>query len=287
MILDEVHTYSAISQAIVLKLIADLKSLGCRLHIGTATMPSVLYHRIIDLLGAENVLETKLSPEELDGYDRHTIHKVSDWEVAWPVVKNAVANDRKVLVVCNRVQTAQDVYTYLKDQYPDVDLLLLHSKLKRKDRKQREQDLLGLDKDGKSVGKFNTATGACIVVSTQVVEVSLDISFDTMITECAPLDALIQRFGRVNRKRSEESIGKTKPIYVLAPPEDEKTAKPYELPVLEKSFAVLPDGAILHERDLQEKIDAVFKSIDFLKIEEASVFQETGEWTTPPLTNGS
>lgn len=286
-ILDEVHTYSAISQAIVLKLIEVLKSLGCRLHVGTATMPSILYNKIIEILGKEQVMEVKLSPEELDNYNRHTIHKLSKWEESKAIISNAISEGQKVLIVCNRVQSAQEVYQSISTAYPNIDSLLLHSKMKRKDRKQREKELIGLDKNGEPTGKFNTSDEACIVVSTQVVEVSLDISFDIMVTECAPLDALIQRFGRVNRKRTEANVGKTKPIYVIAPPDDEKTAKPYELPILEASFKVLPDGEVLHERHLQKKIDSVFTSIDFLQIEEATAFQSDGSWNISPLTNGN
>lgn len=286
-ILDEVHTYSGVSQSIVLKVVAVLKSIGCRLHIGTATMPSVLYKKIKSILGAENVLETKLTKEELDKYDRHRIYKVDDWEALEKVIKNAIENEQKVLVVCNKIANAQAVYKKLNRQFPIVESLLLHSRFKRKDRKQREKDLIGLDEEGNPTHKFNTSSKACLVVSTQVVEVSLDISFDLMITECAPLDALIQRFGRINRKRSEATIGKIKPVYVIAPPKEIKEARPYDLEILKNSYAVLPNDEVLHERDLQEKIDLVFTESHFMKIEEHSVFKENGNWSIAPLTNGS
>lgn len=154
--------------------------------------------------------------------------------------------------------------------------MLLHSRFKRGDRNCKEEKLIGLDENGISFNSFNTSNEACIVVSTQIVEVSLDISFDVMITECAPLDALIQRFGRINRKRSLKNIGKLKPVYVIGPPDNEKDAKPYELEILKKSFAVLEDGKILHERDLQNKIDLVFTAIDFLNIEQHAVFKPDG-----------
>lgn len=286
-ILDEVHTYSTVSQAIVLKLIALLKTLGCRLHIGTATMPSVLYNRILGILGKECVLETKLSATELCAFNRHWIYKQSDWASVEPIVQKAVEEGKKILLVCNRVADAQQLYQQLAGAYPEVDKLLLHSRMKRKDRRQRELLLMGLDSEGNPTHRFNTAVDACIVVSTQVVEVSLDISFDLMITACAPLDALIQRFGRVNRKRSSATAGLYKPIYVLAPPADDKTAKPYDLAILQRSFEMLPDGELLEESSLQEKMDAVFPAIDFLKIEEVSAFQDDGSWSIAPLTNGS
>lgn len=285
-ILDEVHTYSGVSQAIVLKVVSVLKNIGCRLHIGTATMPSILYDKIKGILGGENVLETKLSESELNDYDRHTVFKINNWKNAYPLIQKAISKEEKILIVCNKVKTSQEVYKRIREIHPDVDALLLHSRFKRKHRKEREISLIGLDEEGNSLGIFNTSNKACIVVSTQVVEVSIDISFDIMITECAPMDSLVQRFGRINRKRDETTIGKTKSVFVLAPPEGIKEARPYDPIVLKKSYDALPDREILHERDLQSKIDSVFQKIDFLKIEEHSVFKENETWSISPLMNG-
>ena len=285
-ILDEVHTYSGISQAIVLKVVSVLKSIGCRLHIGTATMPSILYNKIIAILGANNVLETRLSEKELESYDRHTIHKMDSWDSSSSIIKNAIKEKNKILIVCNTVKTSQDIYQKIKQDIPNVPLLLLHSRFKRRDRKQRETELLGLDHNGEPTFQFNTSNESCIVVSTQVVEVSIDISFDLMITECAPLDSMIQRFGRINRTRDKKTIGKTQPVYVIKPPEGMRDARPYDLEILKTSFGVLPDRDVLYEKDLQMKIDSVFTDINFLKIEQHSVFKENGKWSIPPLCNG-
>lgn len=283
-ILDEIHTYTGVSQAIVLKLVEILKSLNCRIHIGTATMPTALYQKILGVLG-DDVLEVKLSEVEMDGFDRHVVHKVQTFDEALPLISRAIEKKGKVLVVCNRVTNAQNIYRSLKAKYPNVDLLLLHSRFKRGDRNQKEKDLMGLDDEGRPTGKFNTSDDACIVVSTQIVEVSLDISFDLMITECAPIDALIQRFGRINRKRTTETIGTIKPVYVIAPPTSDRDAKPYALEILKKTFAVLPDGEVLKERHLQDKIDNVFPNIDFTNIEEYSIFKSDGRITIDKLTH--
>lgn len=285
-ILDEVHTYSGISQAIVLKLVQILKRIGCKVHIGTATMPSLLYRKIGEILG-DDVLEIKLSSEELDRYDRHIIHKATSFESLFSLIGQAIEKGEKILIVQNRVKKAQEVYEQIREIYPWIPSLLLHSRFKRKDRNEKERALLGLDEEGRSLHQFNTSDEACVVVATQIVEVSLDISFDVMITECAPLDAMIQRFGRINRKRSKERIGQLKDIYVIAPSESKKEAKPYDVDILQKSFEVLEDAQPLRERELQSKIDEVFTSIDFLEIEEHSIFKADGRITIDCLTHNS
>lgn len=285
-ILDEVHTYSGVSQAIVLKLVEILAKIGCRIHLGTATMPTILYQNIKRIL-ENNVLEVNLNDEEKDKFDRHITYKLNSFDEARSIIDEAVTNNQKVLIVLNTVKEAQRVYEYIKEEekYKRIPTLLLHSRFKRGDRNDKERQLIGLDESNEPLNIFNTSNEACIVVSTQIVEVSLDISFDMMITECAPLDAMIQRFGRVNRKRKLDTIGQLKPIYIIAPPEDEKLARPYELGILKKSFDVLDDGKLLRERYLQEKIDTVFTSIDFLNIEEHSVFKTDGSISIDYLTH--
>lgn len=286
-ILDEIHTYTEVTRAIVLKIVQVLKHLGCNIHIGTATMPKLLYNRIVDLLGKENVLEVQLEANEQEQFNRHIIHKIDSWEIAVDVIAQSVNEQKKVLVVCNRVKAAQEKYTRLKRLFPETPILLIHSRFTKGDRDEKERILLGLDEDGKPNGNFNTSSKACIVVATQVVEVSLDLSFDVMITEAAPLDSLIQRFGRVNRKRTKETIGTYKPVYVLPPPENDKEAKPYDIELINRSYDILPNGEVLEEKSLQGKIDDVFTEIDFLTIEEHSVFKETSKWSIDKLTHNS
>lgn len=271
-ILDEVHTYSGISQALVLKLIEVLKFLDCKIHIGTATMPSVLYQEIKKVLG-EDVLEVHLSEQEMQEFNRHIIHKIESFESAQEIIDEQVSNRNRILIVMNTIKEAQNIFEVIREQYPDVPLLLLHSKFKRGDRNIKEKQLIGIDENGEPTFEFNTSDEGCIVISTQIVEVSLDISFDLMVTATAPLDAMIQRFGRINRKRNKDTIGKFKDIYVIAPPESDKEARPYDLEILKRSFEVLPDNDILQEKDLQNKIDQVYTSLNVLKIDEHSIFK--------------
>ncbi|MEM9920578.1 MAG: CRISPR-associated helicase Cas3' [Bacteroidota bacterium] len=278
-ILDEIHTYSGVSKAIVLKIVEVLAHFGCRLHIGTATMPSKLYDAILEILGRENVFEFKLPTEALDKFDRHIIHKPVNFESLNPVLNAAVQDKQKILIVCNRIDASQLLFRQLQEAFPQVEKMLIHSRFKRGDRKNLETQL----KD-----YYNLSPNACIVVSTQVVEVSLDISFDLMITDAAPLDALIQRFGRINRKRTAETLRSKlrKPIYVLPPPEEEADALPYELAVVQRSYEQLPDGEVLHERDAQSKIDQVFTTFESPSIEQNAKFKN-GQFHLKELTHVS
>lgn len=271
-ILDEIHTYSNQMQSIVLRIIEILLSLDCRIHVGTATMPTALYGKVLDLLGgSENVYEVRLSDGVLDTFNRHVVHKMDSFDDVWPVVEKAVGENQKILIVLNQVERAQHCFLRIKDLYPEVKSMLIHSRFKRKDRQDLEREL---------TSSFNTLRDEpCVAVATQVVEVSLDISFDLMITESAPLDALIQRFGRVNRKRNAQTIGKLKPVYVVAPSGNKTDSLPYTPEILEKTYACLPgDGHVLEEKTLQGLLDYVYPEIPLASIDCSGVAFMDGNW---------
>lgn len=278
-ILDEIHTYSSETQAIVLKIIEILKSINCKIHVGTATMPTVLYDKILHLLGGKNEVYEILLPDEiLKTFNRHIIHKVEQWDDCTEIIQKAVDEKQKILIVCNQVKRSQQTYEYIGETYPNVSKMLIHSRFKRGDRSLLEKQL----KD-----EFNRMTDACIVVSTQVVEVSLDISFDLMITESAPIDAMIQRFGRINRKRTDETIGKFKDIYVIQPPKDPKDALPYDMEVLARSYEALPDQEVIEESTLQSRIDAVYPNTHFMNLDYSGVVFVNGRWQIKELCHNA
>lgn len=275
-ILDEIHTYSNTIQAIVLRIIDILVALGCRIHVGTATMPSLLYDEILRRLGGpDKVYQVKLDNSTLETFNRHQLYKLSSDDDIFQTVDSLVAQGQKVLLVCNQVKRAQDLYNQMAKRYGDVPTMLIHSRFRRCDRSDLETTL---------TSEYNSMPGACIVVSTQVVEVSLDISFDAMITECAPIDALVQRFGRVNRKRTRQTIGHYKPVYVVAPPDDKDEALPYTLDVLQRTFDVLPDhGELMEERQVQSMIDQVYDHLELEDIDFSGVAYCDGHWRLKEL----
>lgn len=283
-ILDEIHTYSSEIQAIVLRIVEILVDIGCKIHVGTATMPKLLYERILEILGGKNkVYEVSLSSGELKTFNRHIVYKISGLDSvnglneSYGILDDAVAANKKVLVVCNQVKRAQEMFCLLNTKYPDIPVMLIHSRFRRKDRHRLEIMLKDV---------YNKSIDACIVVSTQVVEVSLDISFDMMITECAPIDALIQRFGRVNRKRTAAGIGNFKPIYVTKPFLG-KDALPYDESVLARSFEILPDGSVLEEAKVRSMLDYVYPDTRFMNIDYSGVAFKDNKWVIKKLCHRS
>jgi len=254
-ILDEVHTYEAESQAMVVEIVKVLLEHNCRIHIGTATMPTALYEKLLELMGgSEHVYEVKLSNDELETYDRHVISKHQSIDELFDTIGQSLSQKEKILIVLNTVKESQDVYEQLSALHPDIPSMLLHSRFRRKDRRDREKRL---------EQEFNQGDGPCFVVSTQVVEVSLDINFDRMVTQAAPLDALIQRFGRINRERLPESERTLKPIHVISPGDN---TLPYQKEIVEKSFDLLPDQEKLETTEVQGLIDEVYPEITVSEI---------------------
>jgi len=254
-ILDEVHTYEAEAQAMVVEMVKVLLRHECRINIGTATMPTAMYNKLLVLMGgSDKVYEVKLSENELRTYDRHLIYKHQEFDELYETVREALEAGEKVLIVLNTVRRSQEIYEELSAMYPDTASMLLHSRFRRKDRRDREERL---------EQEFNEGEGPCLVVSTQVVEVSLDINFDRMITQAAPLDALIQRFGRVNRERLPADQRTLKPIHVIVPGDN---TLPYNKEIVEKSFDLLPDQEKLKSTEVQGLIDQVYPEIAISEI---------------------
>ncbi|MCS3831130.1 CRISPR-associated endonuclease/helicase Cas3 [Salinibacter ruber] len=265
-ILDEVHTYDGVARSMVLQIVRMLVELGCRVHIGTATIPSALSEALMDVLGGEGqVQRVRLDDETLDTFNRHRIHKCSSLDAAWTELDDLLEKGRRVLFVSNQVDNAQQRFRTVRERYPDVPAMLIHSRYKRQDRTELED----------KIEVFEQQEGPCVVCATQVVEVSLDISFDAMITDAAPLDGMIQRFGRVNRQRSEETIGRLKPIYVIAPPEDDAAILPYDAETVRSSFKALPaDGEVLREANVQDRIDDVYPEVEIPEVDTHFIWQD-------------
>ncbi|WP_436701137.1 CRISPR-associated helicase Cas3' [Nocardioides sp. BYT-33-1] len=99
-------------------------------------------------------------------------------------------------VIRNTVGRAQDTARFLRERFPDLDVVLIHSRFVATHRAEREaslRDALGPDPAQRPARQ--------VVVGTQVLEQSLDLDFDLMVTDLAPVDLVLQRVGRLHRHR--------------------------------------------------------------------------------------
>ena len=98
-------------------------------------------------------------------------------------------------VIVNTVRKAQEIAAELQSAFPKAEVIIMHAQFIMTDRAKREEQIL------KRVGKHSTPESrhGLIIVGTQVLEQSLDLDFDLMITELCPMDLLLQRTGRLHR----------------------------------------------------------------------------------------
>ncbi|WP_440950725.1 CRISPR-associated helicase Cas3' [Methanosphaerula subterraneus] len=141
----------------------------------------------------------------------HLIHSLSDVDA---LVQDGVAKDECVCVIKNTVTDAIDTYDKLVKLFGPDRITLFHARFAMEDRLRIEEKVTT------TFGPKGTADKrrGQIVIATQVVEQSLDLDFDHMITDLAPIDLIIQRAGRLHR-HSERWPGRSAPVLVVLTPE--------------------------------------------------------------------
>ncbi|WP_346675224.1 CRISPR-associated helicase Cas3' [Methanobrevibacter woesei] len=238
LILDEIHAYDARVTALILQILKILKNkFHLNIFIMSATLPTFLKNIFCSELDIKNVIS--LDQDELDSFTRHKLNILSGNILSY--LNNILVDikeGKKVLIVCNTVDRSQEVYEWFKLNNIK-NSALLHSRFILKDREKIEEKLDNLD----------------LLVGTQAIEVSLDIDYDVLYSEPAPLDALIQRFGRVNRRGWENNI--IKPVNIFTEG-SEKDKYIYNKDLVSKTLNSLNEVNILKESIIQEKIDEVY-----------------------------
>ncbi|MBV5283638.1 MAG: CRISPR-associated helicase Cas3' [Paludibacter sp.] len=254
-IFDEIHAYQpdVFAQIVVLIEFA-VKYLKVKVFIMTATLPQFLKLELEKAVGTHSEISAK---DEL--YERFTRHRVVLHEGLLAdnldLIQAELDSDKKVLVVCNSVEQSQQVYnTLLSDKK-----VLLHSNFNAIDRNRKEQDLNGDD--------------IRLLVGTQAIEVSLDIDYDVIYTEPAPIDALIQRFGRVNRKREKGISGCN--VFKERNEVDSKYIYTNQ-GIIDRTLEALSwFGESVQEKELQKAIDFVYPTWDSKDKEEYDLVYDT------------
>jgi CRISPR-associated endonuclease/helicase Cas3 len=211
----------------------------------TATLPRFLKNILLNLEHEEGKSISFIEPQLENIHDKEIIslkrHKVKilDGNVYEHLDKIIKSKEfyKSTLVVCNHVSTAQNVFIELSKY--ETDIKLLHSRFTRRDRNKIENSLSNL------LPK--------ILVATQVIKVSLDIDFDQCFTEPASIDALIQRFGRVNR------YGKKDPVTISVFSEQSGKYDIYKKELVQKSIQELFDVKdVIGEQETIDMADRIY-----------------------------
>lgn len=222
-ILDEIHAYNAEVTALALTSIKFLtEHFGARAFFMTATLPSHLRRALEAVF--PNLAFIAADDDLLDQPARHQLHLLpyaSLSESALDLIRQA-AKTKSVLVVVNQVSRAVELHKSLSDL--GMARQLLHSRFTYEDRFGCEREIM--PKPGK------------ILIATQAVEVSLDLDYDVCFSELAPLESLLQRFGRCNRYGAQGRAAAVS-VFLGFPPSSAQPHRPYEKEHLEQTHAAL------------------------------------------------
>lgn len=234
-IFDEIHAYDPHTTALILTMLESLHyDYDAKFCIMTATMPQFLKQMFDQALGEMSRIE--MPATERDQFTRHRI-QLLDGNIhdAISLIEEQLAQEQRVLVVCNTVRQAQTVFEKL--QYVVENPKLLHSQFILHDRERIEKELDDAD----------------LLVGTQAVEVSLDIDFDCLFSEPAPIDALIQRFGRINRKREKDLCN-----VCICREGGENDRFIYSNDKIQRTLRAVAPIDVLYESKIQSLIDEVY-----------------------------
>lgn len=253
-IIDEIHLYQPYTLGLIISTISYLKKeFLTDFYIMTATMPLQLKTLLVKTLQIEesNIIQDTelLNLARNTFYTRDVLVDALNDEIS-----EAIEKYNKVLVVVNTVDEA--IRLYEKYIGKKAYVICYHSRFTQKDRITKEKEILMIEGNNSPI----------LLISTQVCEVSLDIDFDIMFTENAPIDAIIQRAGRVNRKRNDKKESKVIVFKHQAITEE----KIYDKETfLNDTFSLLQtfNGLKLTENQLNKLVDDVYKDYDVTKEE--------------------
>lgn len=216
-ILDEIHAYDLYTSTLLERFLEWAAVLGSPVIALSATLPAGTRQRLlaayargcgqpppelpaapyprITALASGAALAQPFAPSE---HVRRQLGIRWVQDDQWPAELRQVLSKGGgcVAVICSTVDRAQQVFKHLQNDFPPEELGLFHGRFLFKDREQIEKECL--EKFGK---KGHRRPSHFVLIATQVIEQSLDVDFDLMISDLAPIDLLLQRSGRLHRHR--------------------------------------------------------------------------------------
>lgn len=281
LVIDELHAYDAYMSRIIIKLLKWAKELHIPVILLSATLPLSKKKMLLKASGMDISNISNDDEDNMLAYPLITAGKKDGTIISFHVeggstIKNlfqlklhynclgdsetiakiafaAVIDGGCLCIIANTVRSAQEIYSKIveldnKDFDDELNCRLFHARFKASDRNLIEKMVLndfgkGSLKQPDEEG-FHLRPKKSILVATQVVEQSLDLDFDEMITEIAPIDAILQRSGRMWRHKGRKNRPKDESIlHVILPALDSfsfgSTGKVYNPYLLLKTLNVL------------------------------------------------
>ena len=194
-IVDEFHTYDALLVGLLLASIKIFRKMfNAKFFFMSATIPDFMLKLIVNEIFEADYSKI-IRPDSAFDSDRqildrkrHQLYCIGGQTISDRIdnIKQYLVESKSVLIVVNNVKTAQKLFTSIEHV---ASVRLLHSGFNKRSRIEIEN----------AITSDNINERPQLLIATQAVEVSLDIDYDVAFIENAPIDALIQRFGRVNR----------------------------------------------------------------------------------------
>ena len=197
-VLDELHAYDPETFGRICAALQLWEQLGSRVAVLSATLAPPMINLVQDSLSVPVAIR---SAAPGTAPVRHRL-VLDDQPLTAPAsldrIREWLADGSSVLVVANTVRTAQQVFRVLAPDPDDQSALLLHSRFKLADRTRIEKQIRQQHPERQPGDPARRGGG--LTVSTQVLEVSLCLDYDRGASEIAPVEAIAQRAGRVNRR---------------------------------------------------------------------------------------
>lgn len=219
-IFDEIHFYDAYTLQKIGQCMQLLRELGVPHLIMSATIPESIINLLNEDAKQDGIKYDLIRQNEVIKEEEDKPFKIV--KMSGPVMSDgdisrelfSLIEDNiflRQMVIVNQVEKAKEVFRAIQQKWPGINVICYHSEFTRRDRDQKERVIRALFKPAAERGleekELLTNRGIVdndqvILVSTQVCEMSLDISTDVMYSEIAPADAVAQRGGRLHRKGS-------------------------------------------------------------------------------------
>lgn len=218
LIVDEVHAYDAYMNGLLGEVLKNQKACGGSAVLLSATLPigqrvkllkawdsygpdaapyPALWHAIGDETLPKTVAEAHLPPRREVGIECLRFVGAFPDEALLARIVAAAENGALVAIVVNLVDDAQRLARSLRDR-TQIEVDIFHARYRFADRLEKEAAALG------HYGRKSPRIQGRILVATQVVEQSLDLDFDWMVTQICPVDLLFQRLGRLHRHARDQ-----------------------------------------------------------------------------------